>query len=74
MPERGLDAYGLVNPQAIVVFYGLDGAEAAFLSPLAMLHVGDLRVDSGGQTLRNQREELVQTGEVDIMLGMRDAG
>ena len=41
-PEQGLDAYGLFDPQAVVLFYGRRGDQPDYARPLDVLYVGDL--------------------------------
>lgn len=41
-PERDLEAYGLLDPQAMIAFYGRDGERTDYARPLDVLYVGDL--------------------------------
>jgi hypothetical protein len=41
-PEQSLDAYGLANPQTMIVFYGRTGDGIDYSRPLDVLYVGDL--------------------------------
>jgi hypothetical protein len=42
LPERSLDAYGLVNPKTMIAFYGRTEDGADYARPLDVLYVGDL--------------------------------
>jgi hypothetical protein len=40
--EQALDAYGLLDPQAMIAFYGRNGDRTNYARPLDVLYVGDL--------------------------------
>jgi hypothetical protein len=41
-PEQELKAYGLLDPQAMIAFYGRNGDRTDYARPLDVLYVGDL--------------------------------